>query len=101
MKINSKKLLEFLKSQNCDPVFKKFHKENNGFLKAGNLQIFGNFRKDDGFFSGQIVDFTTLQQSVDHGDKVEVEIVIESIDRRIRKTRSLADVVQNFKTAAN
>ena len=93
--------MEFLKSQNCDPVFKKFHKENNGFLKAGNLQIFGNFRKDDGFFSGQIVDFTTLQQSVDHGDKVEVEIVIESIDRRIRKTRSLADVVQNFKTAAN
>ena len=98
MEINSKKLLEFLKFQDCEPVFDKFYQENNGFLKAGNLQIYGNFRKDDGFFSGQIVDFTTLQQSADRGDKVKVEIV-ESIKsgRRIRKAKSLADVVQNFK----
>ena len=105
MKINSKKLSEFLKSQNCEPVFKKFYKGNNGFLKAGNLQIFGNYRKDNGVFSGQIVDFSTLQQSVDCGDKVEVEIVesrtfyedINQIDSKTRQAKSLADVIQNFK----
>ena len=60
MKINSKKLLDFLKSQNCEPIFKKFYQETGGFLKAGNLEIYGNFRKDNGFFSGEKVDFTTL-----------------------------------------
>ena len=110
MKINSKKLSEFLKSQNCEPIFKRFHEENNGFLKAGNLQIYGNYRKDNGVYSGQIVDFSTLQQSVDCGDKVQVKIVesttfYENIyhngtflkfDKK-RQAKSLADIMQNFK----
>jgi len=90
MKINSKKLLDFLKSQNCEPIFKRFYQMSSGFLKAGNLEIYGNFRKDNGFFSGQIIDFTTLQQSVDQGEKVEVYI-------KSRKAKSLADIVKNFK----
>lgn len=109
MKINSKKLLDFLKKQGCEPIFKRFYQENSGFLKAGNLQIFreGNrdYQKDNGFFSGQIVDFTTLQQSADRGEKVQVEIVesikfyldIKQIGTKKRKAKSLADVVENFK----
>ena len=93
MQINSKKLLDFLKSQGCEPIFERFYQENSGFLKAGNLEIYGNFRKDNGFYSGEIVDFTTLQQSVDRGEKVEIEIV----GTTTRKAKSLADVVQNFK----
>ena len=94
MQINSKKLLDFLKSQGCEPIFKRFYQENGGFLKAGNLEIYGNFRKDNGFYSGQIVDFTTLQHSVDRGEKVEIEIV--EIGSK-RKAKSLNDVVQHFK----
>jgi hypothetical protein len=106
MKINSKKLLDFLKTQNCEPIFKSNY-ENCGFLKAGNLEIFrdGDYRKDNGVYSGQIVDFTTLQQSVDRGEKVEVKIVelrkfyldIRKIGSKTRPAKSLADVIQNFK----
>jgi hypothetical protein len=93
MQINSKKLLDFLKLQGCEPIFERFYQENSGFLKAGNLEIYGNFRKDNGFYSGQIVDFTTLQQSVDQGEKVQIEIV-EIASKR--KAKSLADIVKNF-----
>ena len=107
MKINSKKLLEFLKSQDCEPIFKRFYQTNHGFLKAGNLEIFGNYRKDNGVFSGEKIDFTTLQQSVDQGGKVEVEIVesrtfyedINQIGKKARQAKSLADIIQNFKLA--
>jgi len=75
--------------------------------KASNLEIFrdGDYRRDSGFFSGQIVDFTTLQQSADRGEKVEIEIVesrkfyldIKQVDTKTRKAKSLADVIQSFK----
>jgi len=95
MKINPKKLLNFLKTQGCEPIFERFYQENGGFLKAGNLKIYGNFKKDNGFYSGQIIDFTTLEQSADRGEKVEIEIVEFGTKRR--KAKSLDDIVKNFK----
>ena len=52
-----------------------------------------------------MVDFTTLQQSVDCNEKVEVEIVesrifyldIKQIGKKTRKAKSLADIVENFR----
>ena len=92
MKINAKKLLKFLKSENCEPIFQdnsQFDPNNYcGWLLAGNLEIYDNYCEDSEYPK------KTLEQSANFNNKVSVDILENG---KARKAKSLADIIANFK----